>query len=396
MSNLSTQKPTFDLKKYLHDVYDLEKQKYLLEQRIESLSWQKEDEENKYRDHLKFDTIPTFERSQYYQNWCNEFKKYENLLQQPNIQRAEHITGKLTAILAIICFIIGVITGCTASMHTSSDVIWPIFIFPIIGAVLGLIIGSRADNKSDEEFAKRISEHEDLNKQIEEQNKTKERYNNQRYYYWQSEFNKAEEQKKKQWETKKLVYTDYCDKEIAVINPEIQKLDSALESIYNLEIEGKLCLHPAYRGLSPVAVIYGYLDTGRCTELEGHEGAYNIYEQEKRLGHIIDRLDNISNKLDRLNGTMMYLGQAIYQCNDKLDQLNENSMKTLQAIEYMDMDITAGMDQLSKGMDSVSGNLSGISQSLSNIEVNSANSAYYAEVGSEAATFTAYYNMFKN
>ncbi len=402
MSNLSTQKPTFDLKKYLHDVYELEKQKYLLEERVEILEIEKEGEELEYNNHIEFDTIPTFEKSQYYQNWSNEFKQYNNQVDQSvNIYQPDKITGKLVAILAVVGFFIGAFTGCSATFSSRSGiVIWPVFVFTIIGAVVGGIIGSAIDanrNKNYEnQYNSIMQETNNTNQRIKAENAKKQSYNNERYYYWKSKYEEEEKQKKCQWEKRKLVYTNYCDKEIAVINPEIQKLDSALESIYNLEIDGKLCLHPAYRGLSPVAVIYGYLDTGRCTELEGHEGAYNIYEQEKRLGYIIDKLDVISNKLDQLNGTMMYLGQAIYQCNDKLDQLNENSMKTLQAIEYMNIDIVDGMDKLTKGMDSVTGNLSGISQSLSYIEVNSANSAYYAKVGSEAATYTAYYNMLKN
>lgn len=397
MSNLSKQKPTFDLKKYLHDVYELEKQKYLLEKRVDILETQQEDKDWEYQQHLKYD-LPNFQNTDFYRQYCNEFKQYENPMIQPNIPKEDKMTGKLVGIFAIIAFVIGAITACSASFirPSSDNVVWPLLVFPIIGAIAGAIIGSTIDAKNEEAYNQRIKGYEEANNKIQTENKKKETYNNQRYYYWQSKFNEDENQKKSLWEIQKLTHTEYIKKETALIKTELQKLDSVLDSIYSLEIDGKLCLHPAYRGLSSVAVIYGYLDTGRCTELEGHEGAYNIYEQEKRLGYIIDKLDVISNKLDRLNGTMMYLGQAIYQCNDKLDQLNENSMKTLQAIEYMDMDISAGMSQLAKGMDNVSGNLSGISQTLSNIEVNSANSAYYAEIGSEAATFSAYYDMFKN
>ena len=278
-----------------------------------------------------------------------------------------------------------------------------LIILPILGGITGFVINSIRDDKNDYESSQKESHIEELNNRIYKENKEVELYNYRRRIYWQEVYYHNEQQK--QIEEKKneirfirikTVQINSTSKEIDLIDSELETISNALKTMFSLKINDKFCLHQAYRSLSAIAIIYGYIDTGRCSELEGYEGAYNLYEQEKRLGYIIDSLDLINNKLNQLNGTMIYLGQAIIQCNEKLEQLNENSLKTLQAIEDMNLDIVESMGSLSKDINSISNDLSGISNSISNIEINSANSAYYAEVGSEAATFSAYYDLFKN
>lgn len=46
----------------------------------------------------------------------------------------------------------------------------------------------------------------------------------------------------------------------------------------------------------------------RCYGLTGHEGAYNLYENELRLGHIISTLDSISSDIKEIkqNQRMLY------------------------------------------------------------------------------------------
>ncbi len=39
---------------------------------------------------------------------------------------------------------------------------------------------------------------------------------------------------------------------------------------------------------------------GRCVAFEGHEGAYNIYENEIRLNVVIQKLDDVIQKLDQI------------------------------------------------------------------------------------------------
>lgn len=98
-----------------------------------------------------------------------------------------------------------------------------------------------------------------------------------------------------------------------------------LQYIYSQDI-----IHPKYRNFLAIAQIYEYLDTGRCTELSGPNGAYNLYEQELRQNIIIDRLDQIINQLDRLNRTMGYVACVVTQTNQLLGDIS-NSLGRIEA-----------------------------------------------------------------
>lgn len=107
------------------------------------------------------------------------------------------------------------------------------------------------------------------------------------------------------------------------VKANIEKLETTLSELYSMRINGVLCLHPNYQGLVPVSIIYGYFDTGRCTQLQGHEGAYNLYEDERVKGLIINKLDGISQQLNKINGTMSYVASAIDSCNNRLSTLED-------------------------------------------------------------------------
>lgn len=60
-----------------------------------------------------------------------------------------------------------------------------------------------------------------------------------------------------------------------------------LDKLYELKINGEFILYPKYRNIVPVSMFIDYLASHRCEKLEGHEGAYNLYENELRLNSII-------------------------------------------------------------------------------------------------------------
>ena len=79
---------------------------------------------------------------------------------------------------------------------------------------------------------------------------------------------------------------------------------------------------------------------------------------------------------------MVYVGQAIQECNSLLSDLEAEGER-----------MTAAVHSMNK---SVSNRLGGVSNQLSYIETNTANSAYYAEVGAKMATFNTVYNLLKD
>lgn len=90
-----------------------------------------------------------------------------------------------------------------------------------------------------------------------------------------------------------------------------------LNKIYEADI-----LAPKYRNMTAVLTIYEYFIYGRCEELTGHEGAYNLYESELRMGIIINSLSEIITKLDAIQQNQYMIYNAIKQTQSILDSLS--------------------------------------------------------------------------
>ena len=80
-------------------------------------------------------------------------------------------------------------------------------------------------------------------------------------------------------------------------------------------------LYTKYRNYACVCSLYEYFDSGRCTRLEGHEGAYNILESEMRLNRIITQTSQILSKLDEIKENQELLYDSIQESNRKADKL---------------------------------------------------------------------------
>lgn len=99
----------------------------------------------------------------------------------------------------------------------------------------------------------------------------------------------------------------------AEVIPNGNASNELLKQVYEKNI-----IHPKYRNLVAIAQIYEYFDTGRCTELEGPNGAYNLYESELRANIIIDNLSEIASQLQTFNRNMSTLTNSIAETNNLL------------------------------------------------------------------------------
>ena len=95
-----------------------------------------------------------------------------------------------------------------------------------------------------------------------------------------------------------------------------KKLDISEERLQT--IYQKNFIFPKYRNLVMVCSLYEYICAGRCTELEGHEGAYNILETEIRLDRIISQLDKVIAQLEQIKQNQFMLYSAVQECNQRL------------------------------------------------------------------------------
>lgn len=83
-------------------------------------------------------------------------------------------------------------------------------------------------------------------------------------------------------------------------------------------------IFPKYRNLVAVSMLYEYISSGRCSQLEGHEGAYNLYEQEIRMNLILSKLDDVLAHLSRIEGNQHELARAIRDGNAKANQIDQS------------------------------------------------------------------------
>lgn len=105
----------------------------------------------------------------------------------------------------------------------------------------------------------------------------------------------------------------------------ISSCKKTLDQLYSMNI-----IFPKYRNFIAISQIYEYFMSGRCTELEGHEGAYNIFESEIRQNIIIMQLNNISNQLEQVKRNQYMIYQALQEANSRLAHIESNT----EAIKY--------------------------------------------------------------
>lgn len=90
-----------------------------------------------------------------------------------------------------------------------------------------------------------------------------------------------------------------------------------LEKLYDMDI-----VYKKYRfNIVAIARFCEYLESGRCSELVGHEGAYNIYEDEARSEYIISQLDEVIARLDEIAQTQWLMYDSLKRIERKQDEL---------------------------------------------------------------------------
>lgn len=356
----------FDQRKFISDIYECEKQLYILDARLRELF-------------VKRTVGPTdfpkdFKKSVQYKNYCKEYKKKKPLPKKPEepdlfnwLVWVPVFTVGGVGLGTVIDIIIDIIKG---KIVTAPG--FYIIVFALIAGIVFSLCGYFSDSNDYKAYLNNVES-------IKNQNADIVKHNNERYKYWEDEYYREKQLARKSFDENECIIIDNEADRIRQIKAEVK---STLNELYNLRIDGVLCLHPNYMGLIPISIIYGYFDTGRCSQLQGHEGAYNLYEDEKMKGMIISKLDTVSQQLGQLNNTMVYVGKAIEECNERLSELESSSERMISSVNSMNSNVTK--------------QLNGVSNQMSAIESNTANGAYYAEIGAKMATFNTVYNMLKD
>lgn len=104
----------------------------------------------------------------------------------------------------------------------------------------------------------------------------------------------------------------------------------ALQDMYSLNV-----IFPKYRNFVMLCSLYEYLSSGRCMALEGHEGAYNLLEQEMRMDLIITKLDRAILQLDEIRSNQFALYSVVQESNHQFVKLLSSTEQMVNSLQMM-------------------------------------------------------------
>ena len=154
------------------------------------------------------------------------------------------------------------------------------------------------------------------------------------------------------------LWTDAQETSLQYMNEPLNETSQALASLYSLDI-----IYPKYRNLPALTSIYEYFVTGRCEELSGPYGAYNLYEDEVRKDMVISQLNAVIENLEQIRQNQFMLYEEV------------------RAIRSTTYEITQELKQI-KGYTAVCAEMSVLS-------------AYYAKVNARNTGAIAYYHFMR-
>jgi len=175
------------------------------------------------------------------------------------------------------------------------------------------------------------------------------------------------------------------NRKLTLISRELDELarhqiesEDRLSKIYEKNI-----IFPKYRNLVALSSLYEYICAGRSYALEGPEGAYNIYEAERRLNRIVTQLDKIIAHLDVIRDNQFVLFSTIQEINQKYTQLldavqatNQQGAKLLDAVDSISIGLSRQEESINNGIDRQTAR---ISTQLKELQKSSALAAYNAD-----------------
>lgn len=282
---------------YINTIRVLEEQRYILENSIEEIEYT--------IDHL---AVPSD-------------------ISPPQKQEVNEMGFLGAAVMGVILFAVSCIIGAllNAMLGWLFSGIFPIFL------ITGIILGVFCFIKIGGESAGRI-------------NACEEEYE-QQYERYQEEL-EIEEIRIREEEKMCEFYDDQLDYLISAQNDTVD----LLEKLYSKNI-----IYEKYQyDLVAICSFAEYLASGRCDELTGHEGAYNLYEHELRMHIITSKLDEIIERLDELAATQYTICESLIRIEEQqyniVNNLNDiannqiemihNQKKTLRQTEAINYNTT--------------------------------------------------------
>lgn len=171
------------------------------------------------------------------------------------------------------------------------------------------------------------------------------------------------------------------DKDVAETEELLKKTFAARNELYACGV-----IFEKYRDVVALSSFYEYLMSGRCTKLEGPDGAYNLYESEIRANRVIAQLDQVIDSLEQIKQNQYMMYSAMKQIDNELGQLN-NAMSEVLSAAYS---IERNTAQTAGNTARIAADSDTIAQNSSVIARNTAATAFYAKKNAELTNAMGY------
>lgn len=99
-------------------------------------------------------------------------------------------------------------------------------------------------------------------------------------------------------------------------------------------------IYPKYRNLPALTSICEYLITGRCDELTGPHGAYNMYEDEVRKDTVISQMNTIIANLEAIRSNQYMLYEQIRDIQENTSRINQE-LREIKGYTIVQTELTA-------------------------------------------------------
>ncbi len=176
------------------------------------------------------------------------------------------------------------------------------------------------------------------------------------------------QQEQLQWEYHVALWEQECEQ----LRLAVESSRSNLDQLYE-----KSLLAPKYRNFAAVCSLFEYFQAGTCDTMKE---AYNKYDQELLLGHIVDRLDKILQSLEQIKGNQVTIYSAIQTSNRLISQL-------IQRTDEFHRETSRQLADISKSTSAMNAQISDMNAKVSEVLRTSAITAYCSKVTQEELTF---------
>lgn len=164
------------------------------------------------------------------------------------------------------------------------------------------------------------------------------------------------------------------DDEIAQAEKLLKELIECRNKLYACDV-----VFIKYRNMVALATFCEYLMAGRCTTLEGPDGAYNIFEAECRANQIIGQLTKIVDSLEQIKESQYLIYSQLQRINTSLTTMNATMQSMSESLQSIQADTH-----------NMSGYMEKVAQNSDVIAHNSAVSAYYSKMNAELTNSLGY------